>query len=138
MTEAQFKAHLQKKLSGPLAHWQSIETTTGRGVPDVNLCYRGTELWMELKVGKKPEPILRPEQFAWAIRRFTAGGNCCIVMLEDNDPRFLSVFLAPYNDVRRHGKYVKVHDQPLIRGPLGEVYDIFLKTISHISSLHRS
>lgn len=39
-------------------HAQRIETTTGRGVPDLNLCIgKGQECWIEFKAGgRMPGP----------------------------------------------------------------------------------
>jgi hypothetical protein len=40
------------KKQAPSAHWQRIEAHTGTGVPDVNVCRNGHEIWCELKIGK--------------------------------------------------------------------------------------
>lgn len=62
----------------PNSHAQRIEVTTGRGVPDLNLCGNGREWWLELKADHKL-PLLRPEQFAWLTRRHNAGGLCGVI-----------------------------------------------------------
>jgi hypothetical protein len=42
-------------------------------VPDLNLCRAGgQEFWIELKADKRPR--MRPEQYAWMMRRMTMGG----------------------------------------------------------------
>jgi hypothetical protein len=59
----------------PDIHHQRIETgSTGRGIPDVNICRRGKEVWVELKVVNGKRVKLRPEQVAWHVRRARAGG----------------------------------------------------------------
>lgn len=74
--ERRFKDWFIRNLPGNW-HAQTIETTTGRGVPDVNLSAklpnRNLEMWLELK-GRHRCPLLRPEQFAWLMRRQAAGG----------------------------------------------------------------
>lgn len=61
-----------------LPNWdfQRIETGgTGRGIPDVNGCLLGNEIWVELKGTDGWKPIIRPEQVGWAERRTRAGGR---------------------------------------------------------------
>lgn len=60
-------------------HLQRIETTTGRGIPDMNVCAGPhCEFWIEFKRGTK-FPILRPEQWAWLQRRAACGGKVFIL-----------------------------------------------------------
>lgn len=62
-------------------HWQSIETGgTGRGVPDLNGCLRGVELWVECKVTAGWAVTLRPEQIGWLCRRARAGGRVFVAV----------------------------------------------------------
>lgn len=63
----------------PSAHWQRVENTVGTGVPDVNGCKNGVEVWVELKEGVKLSSgivriKIRREQNAWLLRRHRAGG----------------------------------------------------------------
>lgn len=46
--EAMFSAWFVKNLPDAWDH-QRIETTTGRGVPDLNVCTPKGECWIELK-----------------------------------------------------------------------------------------
>jgi hypothetical protein len=65
----------------PMVHWQSIETGgTGRGVPDSNGCFRGTEFWVEFKQTTGWQVTVRPEQIAWLHRRARAGGRTFILL----------------------------------------------------------
>lgn len=52
--------------------------STGRGVPDVNGCFKGEEFWVELKVTSTNRVGLRPEQVAWHLIRTRAGGKTFI------------------------------------------------------------
>lgn len=78
MTESKFWQTLKKSLPG---HWQRIETMTGGGVPDVNGCVQGQEIWLELKilVGKtyprwQSSQGVTPLQHAWLTNRARVGG----------------------------------------------------------------
>lgn len=65
-----FRAHL------PKVHWQAVETAfTGRGVPDVNGCYRGVEFWVENKLAYGQRVKVDGFQVAWHERRQRAGGR---------------------------------------------------------------
>lgn len=75
----------------PEAHWQRIESSTGQGIPDVNVCWKGFEVWWELKVCVGNIIDLRKEQRAWLIRRWKTGGRCgvCISFPRDKQIVFL-------------------------------------------------
>lgn len=79
--EANFKKWFIENLP-PGWHGQTIETTTGRGIPDVNLCGsangKTVEFWLELKAAH-PRPLLRPEQFAWMMKRSACGGRVAVL-----------------------------------------------------------
>tara|TARA_R110000824_G_scaffold64402_2_gene168250 strand:+ start:20478 stop:20888 length:411 start_codon:yes stop_codon:yes gene_type:complete len=75
------KAHLPKTIDT-----QRIETgSTGRGIPDVNMCKLGKEIWVELKVVKGRKVQLSPEQTAWHFRRTRAGGTTWILARDKVD-----------------------------------------------------
>lgn len=68
------------------AHFQRVETGgTGLGIPDVNLCYDGSEIWVELKIISGKRVPLRPEQIAWHYKRFAAGGRTFILARDKFD-----------------------------------------------------
>ncbi len=89
MTERQLYGRLRRRL--PRAHFQRIESRVGPGVPDVNMCYRGCESWIELKVVSRPKlggpihPRVRAAQVAWLARRRKAGGNAWLLLGLDTD-----------------------------------------------------
>lgn len=63
-------------------HAQTVETTTGRGIPDVNLCTPLGEVWIEFKADRI-RPHLRPEQYAWIMRRNFCGGAAVVLHKTD-------------------------------------------------------
>jgi len=66
--------HFQRNL--PKWDWQRVENSAvGRGVPDLNGCFDGVEVWIENKTTEGWKVGLRPEQSAWAARRARAGGR---------------------------------------------------------------
>jgi hypothetical protein len=70
-----FQKHLRD------VHWCRVETgSTGRGVPDLNGCYQGTEFWLELKQTHGWAVSMRPEQVAWCLQRLRAGGRVAIAV----------------------------------------------------------
>jgi hypothetical protein len=70
-----FEEHLRE------FHWQAIETGgTGRGIPDMNGCCEGTEVWIENKRTGHWKIEITAEQSAWAERRIRAGGRCFVAV----------------------------------------------------------
>ncbi len=77
---ALLKEHLPEE-----AHFQRIETGgTGKGVPDVNYCHKGKEIWIELKSIEGLKSTLTPFQIAWIYNRYRSGGNAFILMRKIN------------------------------------------------------
>ncbi len=67
----------------PGIHWQRIETQmTAAGVPDVNGCYQGREVWIELK--HVPAGLLIRSlsafQCGWMLKRAKYGGNVWLLV----------------------------------------------------------
>lgn len=95
------------------AHGQRIETTTGPGVPDWNLCYQQREYWIELKVGETKGPLLRPEQHVWMIRRQRAGGMPVVLFRNPKmDTVGLYIFPDSWTTCAAAGKYVMIWGDP--------------------------
>lgn len=101
--------------SPPSWHVQCIESSTGNGIPDVNLCAHGLEIWLELKAGT-PQPKLRPEQLAWLTRRNTAGGRAYVLHQPKDDNHPWAIYSAPFVKTRVAGGYVIIEDTPLLWG----------------------
>lgn len=62
-------------------HWTRIESRAGPGVPDVNGCYKGLEVWLELKLSRGNRVLLSEFQTNWIDRRIAAGGVAWIIVL---------------------------------------------------------
>ncbi len=115
--EANFKKWLIEGLPAGW-HGQTIETTTGRGIPDVNLCGsadgKTVEFWLELKAMHE-QPLLRPEQFAWMMRRSAVGGRVGVVHRRPDGNWALHQptrwATQPYA-----GRYVEILSQPVATG----------------------
>lgn len=74
----------------PLFDWQAIETgSVGGGVPDLNGCYCGVEVWIEMKKAKHWRATIRPEQVGWAERRLDHGGRVFAAVRKSRDSLFL-------------------------------------------------
>jgi hypothetical protein len=83
-----------------------IENCAGSGMPDVNMCYEGFEIWVELKVLPLNMILLRPAQYAWGMRRGTAGGSVFIVNAHEDG--LLSIWTYPHVTCTPYGKYARI------------------------------
>jgi len=61
-------------------HVVRVENLAGPGAPDVNACYKSSEVWLELKVGKGNWVHFRSAQIAWYQQRLAHAGNVKIIM----------------------------------------------------------
>lgn len=104
--EKQFWGTIQPMMFG---HVQRIENTAGVGVPDVNICYKGREYWIELKVCQ-PEILVRVEQWAWHNRRMANGGKCFLLAYsyEEETAYFAPTFLLKVKAYGTQRRYVQV------------------------------
>lgn len=82
MKESQFKAFLVKALRACDCFVQTIETTTGRGVPDLVALRSSRTYWIEVKVGYGNTVIIRPEQYAWMRRAKSQDVDVYVAMLD--------------------------------------------------------
>jgi len=71
----QLKKHWQTK-----AHCVRIENSTSFGDPDVNVCCKGKEFWIENKIDKGGYIIIRPAQLAWLSLRHRAWGTIYFIV----------------------------------------------------------
>lgn len=74
--EQKFYQQIKQHLPG---HVQRLESSAGSGVPDLTICHRGVEVWAELKCDLDGMILLRREQYAWGMRRSTAGGRVWVI-----------------------------------------------------------
>ena len=64
----------------PDGHIQNIESeATSAGIPDINACKGGKDIWVELKSGPLTKASIKPGQFIWHIKRNQAGGTTWLV-----------------------------------------------------------
>ncbi|TAK94336.1 hypothetical protein EPO05_06475 [Patescibacteria group bacterium] len=84
-----------------------IENTISSGMPDLNICRQGHEVWVESKVMVLGRVLLRKEQFAWGVRRSAHGGHVRILAWH---PAANTLFgwRYPLVGVREHGEYLQV------------------------------
>jgi hypothetical protein len=69
-TEAQFSKHICQQLKKHGIPHQRLEVTTGAGVPDLCIFYKGETIWLELK---SKTYALRAEQVVFAKRAAQQG-----------------------------------------------------------------
>lgn len=58
-----------------------VENSTGSGMPDVNTCRKGIEVWIELKVMTGNQFSLRHAQMNWARKRIRDGQGRIVVLV---------------------------------------------------------
>ncbi len=102
MKESQFKAFLVKALRTAGCFVQTIETTTGRGVPDLVALRANHTHWIEVKVGYGNTVTIRPEQYAWMRKAKACGVDVSIAML-DKKTNELKVFASSEGTPRSKG-----------------------------------
>ena len=61
-------------------HLCRIENVVGVGCPDVNACYKGNEVWLEMKVCKGNFVYFKASQVAWFQQRMKEKGNAKFVI----------------------------------------------------------
>lgn len=83
MVEKTFKRFLTTYIR-KLGDVQLIENLYDRGVPDVNICVQGVEIWIETKYAKHNKIDFSPEQRAWHIRRKINGGQAFVICYHEN------------------------------------------------------
>lgn len=84
--ETAFWSFLRERIT--VGHVIRIENGISSGLPDVNWCVYGHEVWIELKITKENgwEVLIRKQQRIWGLARSQTGhGNVFIVALNQND-----------------------------------------------------
>lgn len=85
-------------------HWQRFEDKFGHGIPDLNICVDGREVWIELKqLDRLPvrdttrvRVGLRSDQALWLRRRIKSGGRAFVVA---KIGREIYIFNRYFNDL---------------------------------------
>ena len=112
MNEASFK-NLCRRKAPEGTHWQTIETSTGRGVPDVSACYEGWSVWLEFKVDWGSGILLRPEQRVWSIKRKEAGGH--VIVLSQHYKTEIVSFHSITGKKEEDGEWMMWHNKHLFK-----------------------
>ena len=108
--ESDFRRWVGQQFSNAGWFFQSIETTTKAGVPDVYaVADNDVRFWLELKTGDRPEPLIRKEQRVWALKHKEKGGKSLLAYLNYKNGT-VQLYEAPYLKVRKVGKYLAVED----------------------------
>lgn len=108
MNEQAFSKWLRSKLPG---HVCRVENTIGSGMPDINWCYEGKEIWIETKMTLTNSVLLRKEQWAWMRRRDVAGSQVRIVAVLPRD--FIACWFPKHVEVFPQGKYLRIEGAPI-------------------------
>lgn len=100
MKEKEFKKIIRGLV--PAAHWQPIESwQIAAGIPDLNGCLRGVEVWVEAKIAWGNKVNLTALQTNWLNQRSAAGGRCYIAVAVKQELWIYHGFRA--REVREHG-----------------------------------
>lgn len=105
--EQKFSAWLRGKLPG---HVVRLENSIGAGMPDINWCYGGREVWIETKILRAGHAKLEREQYAWGMRRQVDGGRVMVVAL-DLDSDCVLTYAFPFSVIVM-GKYLAIMSLP--------------------------
>jgi hypothetical protein len=109
--ESDFRRWVGQQFKNAGWFFQSIETTTKAGVPDVYAVEytRCKAFWLELKVGDKEEPLIRKEQRVWALQHYNCGGVSYLAYLHWASAT-IRLYEPPYLTVRTVGRYLALED----------------------------
>lgn len=66
-------------------HWSRIENIAGTGIPDLNGCYLGREVWLELKMFSGRQIQVRSSQLVWMTKRIQVGGRVLLMARTPNE-----------------------------------------------------
>ena len=113
MTEADLYRKIIALFPAP-SHALRVENMIGSGIPDLNICHMGCEAWVECKLTLNRETILRKEQYAWGMRRGTAGGNVWVFSLDGLRMHcwsFPNIQVKPWH---KDAKYVSITNNSMV------------------------
>jgi hypothetical protein len=111
--EKEFVKWIHRQFS--LDHFVRLESTTERGIPDINVCRMGKEVWIEAKIETSYKVLLRPEQYAWGMRGASNLRSVYVVSC-DLQRGIVKVWKYPAVQVEPKGKYVLIVSAPMIAG----------------------
>lgn len=82
--ESYFWKQVKAGLGDMAGHLSRIENTAGTGISDVNMCYQGHEVWVELKVFHGEKLHFRTSQRAWISKHDACGGSVVVLARKDD------------------------------------------------------
>ncbi len=94
-------------------HFTRIESSTQNGIPDVNACKNGHEVWLELKCNSAKNLGLSKYQMVWIMNRTKAGGKVFII----NRPLFQRAVKIYTGSVVRESGISDLGQPTLVLGP---------------------
>lgn len=109
---------------------QTIETSTGTGVPDVFYCYKGRPCWIELKDTEGAQCYMRTSQWIWFRKYILSGGMGYLMIRRKNktvdvyDVKRLLIAASIENIKGEHITFKEDND-PLFTHKLGTTNNIF-------------
>ena len=109
---------------------QTIETSTGTGVPDVFYCYKGRPCWIELKDTEGAQCYMRTSQWIWFRKYILSGGTGYLMIRRKNktvdiyDVKRLLIAASIENIKGEHITFKEDND-PLFTHKLGTTNNIF-------------
>ena len=109
---------------------QTIETSTGTGVPDVFYCYKGRPCWIELKDTEGAQCYMRTSQWIWFRKYISSGGMGYLMIRRKNktvdvyDVKRLLIAASIENIKGEHITFKEDND-PLFTHKLGTTNNIF-------------
>lgn len=109
---------------------QTIETSTGTGVPDVFYCYEGRPCWIELKDTEGAQCYMRTSQWLWFRKYILAGGTGFLMIRRKNktidvyDVQRLLI-AASIENIKGEHMIFKEDNEPLFTHKLGTLDKIF-------------
>lgn len=117
-------------------HIQKIETSTGSGVPDLNVAIpdrvpqRCREMWIEMKNG--PNAHIQPFQVAWWIRRLKAGGAIWVLWFRDGGFILHRVAGDTFVSIAKVDTRI-IHPKILWPNHTGETWELLQRTLEAYS-----
>ncbi len=72
---------------------QTIETSTGTGIPDLFLCNQGCPCWIELKDAEGMQCYMRTSQWLW-MRRLVKAGGVGFLIIRRKSKKIIDVYDA--------------------------------------------
>lgn len=109
---------------------QTIETSTGTGVPDVFYCYKGRPCWIELKDTEGAQCYMRTSQWIW-FRKYILSGGMGYLMIRRKD-KTVDIYdvkrlliAASIENIKGEHITFKEDNDPLFTHKLGTTNNIF-------------